>query len=186
MMTKVQRFVRRVVPSGILASGLVLLGAACSKDATDPGAATATPHVTASVAGTDWKANYLVEVAIGDLYGSENRVEVVGLEISPSYAGRQISLRLSNFTGVGTYALGPQSSGTWGFYVTSSDVRTHTDEVTYTTQRTDAGTVTVTSFDATSGHIAGTFTVEVASDNDPTSSIRIANGSFDGHLAPGA
>ena len=179
---KFQRSSRRPVRSVILASGFLLLGVACSDDTTSP--VVNVPHVTASVDGVDFSSNYVVNVAIGDLDYNTHRIEIDGLDIAASYAGRQVTFHLDNFTGPGTYSLGVHDSGTWGFYVTSGDVRTHVQEVIYDTQRANAGTVTVTSFDSATNTIAGTFSLEVAPREEPTgTTVQITNGSFSGHLA---
>ena len=55
----------------------------------------------------------------------------------------------------------------------------------YVTARANAGTVTIAAYDAGTGWISGTFTLDVARTDDQSKVIRITNGSFDGRVAPG-
>ena len=173
--------------SYIAAVAFLPLLAGCSDGPTESSVAGQDPHVTASVNGSPWEANYEVPLVIGDVYPARDRAEVVGLEISPSFAGRQVTLTIEDFDGPGTYALGARSTGgSWGWYVTSPDVRAE-GAVRMTTDRhyetgASGGTVIVTSYDASTGRIAGTFSFTAANVDDANDVVTVANGSFKGRL----
>jgi len=168
----------------------LVLGTACS-DTTGVQPETVVPHVTANIGGSAWAANYLVSLAVGDLYEAEKRVDIVGLEIAPNHAGRQITLNLLNFAGPGTYSLGAvDTNGSSAYYISSPDVRASPavrsqQDAIYTSRRAGAGTVTITSYSPASGEIAGSFSVEVVRSGDATAVIQITNGRFAGRIVRG-
>lgn len=183
-MRSLARLVRRSARATLAAAALALV-AACD-GSTDPDS---DAHVTAAIDGSGWRANYQVNQAVGDISPAGDRVEIVGLEIT-GVAGRQITIGIGNFAGVGTYAIGTTASGRWALYLQSPDVFADPEvraeqDVLYFSSRADAGTIAVTSWDAATGRIAGTFSFEATVGGQAQSTaVRVTNGSFAGRLAP--
>ena len=149
------------------------------------------PQASATIDGSPWAANYQIDLAVADWYPADKRMEINALEVHPDQSGRQLSIVLRQFTGPGTYELGPQGAtvpplGSSAYYIASPDVSGRLDSsMVYVTARANAGTVTIAAYDAGTGWISGTFTLDVARTDDQSKVIRITNGSFDGRVAPG-
>ena len=182
----------RPTGAALVLSLAALLGGCSSDSATLPDFGQAkTPQVLATIDATPFAANYQVDLAIGDWYPNEKRMEINALELKSDNSGRQLSFYMNAFTGPGTYVIGTASAGGSSAYLivspnvlASIEVR-QAQDVVYVTQRANSGTVTVTSYDATRRWIEGTFTIEAARLDDPTKVVTITSGSFAGRVAPG-
>jgi hypothetical protein len=155
----------------------------CGGDSTAP---ERNGQASATIDGTAWNANFQNDIAVADDYPEDQRMEINVLEVRPDQSGRQISLVLKPFTGPGTYVLGPHTvPGSSGYYVATPNVTAHTDSSSlFVSNRANAGTVTVTKYDASGRWISGSFSLDVVQSNDPSKVVHITNGSFDGRVAP--
>jgi hypothetical protein len=145
-------------------------------------------QATATIDGVPWKANFQVELGVADDYPQDQRMEINVLEVNSDQSGRQISLVLKPFTGAGTYVLGPYTALTAsaGYYIAAPNVTAKVDSNwVFISNRANAGTVTVTNYNAAGQWISGTFSLDVAQTNNPSKVVHITNGSFDGRVAPG-
>lgn len=176
------------------ALGLLLLGTtSCSLSSIEepePMPFDESAFFTASVDGATFAANYYVQSWVGEIAG--DRVAVVGLEVGSTYEGRQVTVIISGFTGPGTYVIDAESeTGTWAFFVDSPDlrasasVRAQQDDF-FATQKAEAGSITVASWDPASMRMVGTFSFEAVLDGtaDPQETVLITDGSFSGFVHP--
>ena len=144
---------------------------------------------TASIDGATFTANYYVQSWVGEIL--QDRVAVVGLEVGDTYAGRQVTVIIDGFTGPGTYVIDAESdTTTWAFFVDSPDlrasaaVRAQQDDF-FATQRVEAGSITVASYDPTTMRMVGSFSFEAVLDGaDPEETVLVTDGSFSGFVHP--
>lgn len=173
--------------------GMLALVAACSRErGTEPLTIVPNAHVTATVAGEAFAANYQVGLAVGDVFPSLERLEIVGLELAPTFAGRQVTIVVNGFDGPGTYTIGDpmNGQGTFAFWVTSPDVRAapsvrEETDLFYETTAEVGGSITVTSYDDEEGIMAGTFAFSAVNQDDEADVVSVTGGAFMGRVLRG-
>ncbi|HEV7991239.1 MAG TPA: DUF6252 family protein [Gemmatimonadaceae bacterium] len=176
-----------------VAAALALITAlGCASDTPTSTVTTRNPaQASATIDGTPWAANFQINLAVADWYPADQRMEINALELHPDSSGRQLSIVLKPFTGPGTYVLGPHNAtasplASSAYFIASPNVTYKVDSsMVFASARQNAGTVTVTDYDASARWISGTFTLEAAQTNDQSKVIHITNGTFDGRIAPG-
>jgi hypothetical protein len=170
---------------------LAVLGGCAGDSVTSTDTTNRSPEVLATIDGSPFKANFQVNLAIGDWYPNESRMEINALELASNNSGRQLSIYIQAFSGPGTYTIGAAGGGgSMAYLIVSPNVAAapavrESQDVVYRSQRANAGTITVTSYDASRRWIEGTFSIEAARLNDPTKVVTISGGSFAGRVAPG-
>jgi hypothetical protein len=176
----------------VLAAVLLCTGvAACETEAVGGPTSTLPTSFTATVDGAPWTANANVGLgtAIGQVSASGQEVLVLGADISNATQARQITLRLNAFNGVGTYALGTGATGaaertgpSYAFLTLFVPTQQRPVAEYETATGANAGTATVTSWDAATRRIAGTFSF-TGQASTPDSLVRITAGQFEGRLS---
>jgi hypothetical protein len=172
----------------VLATVLLTVGvAACETEAVGGPDEVAPGSLTATINGTPWRANAPVGYGsdVGQTSPTGAQVLVVGGEVSNTGGpARLILLRLNDFTGPGTYALGTRAANQLtgpSFAVLQLSVGPQPIAAYETVSGPTAGTVTVTTWDAQTRRIAGTFAFSARA-STPDSVVSIADGQFEGRL----
>jgi len=178
-----------VLTAVLLSAGV----AACETEAVGGPTSALPTSFTATVDGAPWVANADLGLgaAIGQILDAAGQqVVVAGADVANNTQARRIVLRLNAFNGVGTYTLGTAGTGTderTGPSYANLAVFVRTQQAPLAAYATvsgaNAGTATVTSWDATTRRIAGTFSFTGRA-STPDSLARITAGQFEGRLAP--
>lgn len=167
---------RRVRVAAVL--GLVGL-ASCNMETTappfDPDA-----FFTATAGEQEFAANYQVQRLVGEL--RQDTLVLTALDIAADNSAQQLTVIIDGFDGPGSYAIGAEDGGgSWAYYAESPNINVQGGEEFYLTRMAEAGTVTVTSWNAGENRIVGTFTfTAVLEDSEPEEPIAITNGKFSG------
>lgn len=158
-------------PPFALAAAIVLV-AACDGE---PTGLEEDAAMSASINGTEWAANFQIQLAVGDYYPARDELQITGLKVYPDSSTQQITVIINDYSGPGTYAIGGEGSPGGAFYVERASPADNS--VFYHSGDDHTGSVIIASMDAENRWVTGSFHFRAARDNGE---VNVTDGSFRG------
>ncbi len=155
-------------------------GSACGKDAASPPPAS---FFRFSVDGQPYTMESIPGGVVADQSLDGKTVEVVGLNWPGFSIGTQVSVRIKDFHGFGSYTLDDASAGGNFAYVVLSKDAGSTLLAEYITKAPGSGTLIISSYDADKRRISGAFSfTAVLDDGAGNPIVRVSEATFSGNV----